>query len=142
MCRLPFHISFGYSCKKLQLWGSPNIRSNSETLELPPKCFQPKSQIACHGLTKNVGPKKKRFQNQPKSSEGTPTEPNRLFFNQPMPMGGLPQVSRRLLGKIWILARFAKRTRIAAASTSSSFLSHLKCLMMLFLVARMTRLGF
>ena len=141
MCRLPFHISFGYSCKKLQLWGSPNIRSNSESLELPLSVFNQNSRFHAVALQKMLGQKKK-FQNQPKSSQVTSTEPNRLFFNQPMPMGALPQCVETSFGKNLNFGQICKRTRTAAAKTSSSFLSHLKCLMVLFLCARMTRLGF
>ena len=86
--------------------------------------------------------KKKRFQNQSKSSEGTPTEPNTLFFNQPMPMGGTSTGVETSFGKNLNFGQICKRTRNAAAKTSSSFLSHLKFLIMLFLCARMTRLGF
>ena len=134
-------MTFGYLCQKLPSGDLPSFRSNSITSEDLLSVFNQNDRIHAMALQKMLG-QKKVFQIQPKSSQVTSTDHNRMFFNQPMPMGGLPQVSRRLLGKIWILARFAKRTRIAAASTSSSFLSHLKCLMMLFLVARMTRLGF
>ena len=86
--------------------------------------------------------KKKRFQNQSKSSEGTPTEPNTLFFNQPMPMGGTSTGVETSFGKYLNFGQICKRTRTPAASTSSSFLSHSKFPIMLFLGARMTRLGF
>jgi hypothetical protein len=50
-------------------------------------------------LQKMLG-QKKVFQIQPKSTQGTQGEHNKALFNQKLPLGSLPQVSRRLLGKI------------------------------------------
>jgi hypothetical protein len=50
-------------------------------------------------LQKMLG-QKKVFQIQPKSTQGTKGEHNKALFNQKLPLGSLPQVSRRLLGKI------------------------------------------
>ena len=97
---IPIRHYFWVFMQKISTLGLTQLRLSLMCRRTSAKCFQPKFPISCHGLRKNLGPKKKRFQNQPKLSQGTSTVHNRLFFNQPMPMGGLPQVSRRLLGKI------------------------------------------
>ena len=87
-----------------------------------------------------------RSQNQLKPLPSIKTTKTRLFPNQKNPSGTLPKgfdpVSRRLLLGYLNFGQICKRTRTAAASTSSSFLRHLECLMVLFLGARMIRLGF
>ena len=82
-------------------------------LTRPKRVFQRQGMVTNinpteNALTKNVGPKKKGFkinQNQVRALQQSPIH---CFSINQCQWGGLPQVSRRLLGNISILARFAK----------------------------------
>ena len=140
VCHCPTWL-LGICAKNYHLGTYPASDLIWEPLNFHLSVFNQKARSHAMALQKMLGQKKK-VSKSTKIKWGHSNRAKWTVFQPTNANGGSSTGVETSFGKNLNFGQICKRTRNAAAKTSSSFLSHLKFLIMLFLCARMTRLGF